>query len=248
MRLQLSTWQEVETYLERCKGIVIPIGSTEQHGPMGLIGTDALCPEIIAERAAELDDILIGPTISIGMAQHHLGFAGSVTLRPTTLIAMIGDYVASLSRQGFERFYFLNGHGGNIHTLNTAFDEIYAERSLNRGSNLPGLRCAHRNWFTMPAALALSAECFGDKEGSHATPSEISVTQYAYPDAIKTMGGDEAAPIIRRFTDADDYRTLYPDGRMAAASQLASPEIGKRIIDAVAAEVVEDFNAFMQAE
>ena len=48
MQLQLSTWQEVEAYLEQATAIIVPIGSTEQHGPTGLIGTDAICPEVVA--------------------------------------------------------------------------------------------------------------------------------------------------------------------------------------------------------
>jgi creatinine amidohydrolase len=48
MLLQHQTWQEVETYLTQSKGIILPIGSTEQHGPNGLIGTDAICAEVIA--------------------------------------------------------------------------------------------------------------------------------------------------------------------------------------------------------
>lgn len=245
MRLQLATWQEVDAYLKGCKGIIIPIGSTEQHGPMGLIGTDALCPEVIANRVSEEAGILVGPTISIGMAQHHLGFSGSVTMRPTTLIAMIRDYVLSLSRNGFERFYFLNGHGGNIATLNAAFDEIYAERSLQRGSNQPGIRCRHKDWFGFPSARRISKECFGDREGSHATPSEISITQYAYPDAIKSMPEEPAGKPERWFTDADDYRTLFPDGRIGADSYLASPDVGERLVKECAAEVIEDFNGFV---
>ncbi len=245
MRLQLATWQEVDTYLKDCQGIIIPIGSTEQHGPMGLIGTDALCPEVIANRVSEEAGILVGPTISIGMAQHHLGFSGSVTMRPTTLIAMIRDYVLSLARNGFDRFYFLNGHGGNIHTLNAAFDEIYAERSLQRGSNQPGIRCRHKDWFGFPSAKKLSKEHFGDREGAHATPSEISITQYAYPEAIKSMPEEPAKDIERWFTDADDYRALFPDGRIGADSYMASPEVGEKIVTECAAEVIEDFRAFV---
>lgn len=245
MLLQQSTWQEVDDYLTRSKGIIVPIGSTEQHGPMGLIGTDALCPEVIAHRVSADAGILVGPTISVGMAQHHLAFSGSVTLRPTTLIAVIKDYVLSLARNGFERFYFLNGHGGNINTIGAAFSEIYAERSLQRGSNQPGIRCHHKDWFALPAASKISKECFGDREGSHATPSEISITQYAYPDAIKSMPAEQAEPAPRWFTDAEDYRNLFPDGRIAADSFLATPEIGKRIVDECSVEVVADFNAFM---
>ena len=53
MQLQLQTWPDVETYLKRSDGIILPIGSTEQHGPIGLIGTDALCAEIIARGVGE---------------------------------------------------------------------------------------------------------------------------------------------------------------------------------------------------
>ena len=151
---------------------MIPVGSTEQHGPNGFVGTDALCPEILAKGLSEEEGVLVAPTLSIGMAQHHLGFAGSIALRPTTLIAVVQDVVNSLARHGFDSFFFLNGHGGNIASLSAAFSEIYAESSLGRaGNNRPSLRCELRNWWDSDGIKHLSEELFGDAEGSHATCS-----------------------------------------------------------------------------
>src|SRR5690349_4873307 len=145
MQLQLQTWQEVEAYLRNSRGIILPIGSTEQHGPNGLIGTDAICAELIAKGVGEATGALIAPTIAVGMAQHHLGFAGSMTLRPSTLIAVLKDMVESLAGHGFERFFFLNGHGGNIATISSAFSEIYAARSMSAGSSGPAIKCRLKN-------------------------------------------------------------------------------------------------------
>ena len=121
MLLQHCTWQEIDAYLERSKGVVVPIGSTEQHGPMGLIGTDALCPELIAVAIAENIEVMIAPTINVGMAQHHLGFPGSMALRPSTLIAVVRDCVTALARHGFARFFFSNAHGGHTPSMPAAF-------------------------------------------------------------------------------------------------------------------------------
>ncbi len=245
MQLQLTTWHEVEAYLTRSRGIIMPIGSTEQHGPNGLVGTDALCAEVIARGVGDKLDACVGPTIAVGMAQHHLGFPGSMTLRPSTLIQVIKDYVQSLQRHGFERFFFVNGHGGNIATVTAAFSELYAERSLDARSNAPGIRCKLRNWWTGPRIGALSRELYGDSEGSHATPSEVAVTQYAFPDSIKSAKLDPPVAPRGEFHDADDYRRRFADGRIGSNPGLATPEHGKRFFDIAVEEISADYLKFV---
>lgn len=241
MKLQQATWPEVEAWLETSDAIVIPIGSTEQHGPNGLIGTDAICPELIAAGMAE-QDVLVAPTLSIGMAQHHLAFPGSITLRPSTLIAVVQDVVRSLANHGFRRFMFLNGHGGNIATVHAAFSELYAESSLKGRDS--GLHLALFNWFAGPRIKKLSAELFGDAEGSHATPSEISLTWFAYPERVSNVKLDPARAPDGNFRDARDFRKSFPDGRIGSEPGLAGIEHGEKLYHAALEDAMESWREF----
>jgi len=255
MLLAFSTWPEIERYLERSRGMIVPIGSMEQHGPNGLIGTDALCAETIARAAGEREDILIGPTIELGVAQFNLGFPGTVTLRAETVMAVVGDYVRSLARHGFERFFFLNGHGGNIAPANAAFQDLYAEHSFARDrGNRPGLRCRLRSWWEYEGTNALRYELYGEWEGLHATPSEVAITQSAHPDQARNMALDKPAKLAEdyyrnfggdRHYDADHHRRWFPDGRIGSDPSLATPQAGDRLIATAVPEVVADYRRFM---
>ncbi|HUC69607.1 MAG TPA: creatininase family protein [Stellaceae bacterium] len=247
MQLHLQTWPEVEAYLQKSRGIILPIGSTEQHGPIGLIGTDAICAEIVARGVGETVGALVGPTIGVGMAQHHMAFAGSVTLRPSTLIAVLRDIVESLAVHGFERFYFVNAHGGNIATVGAAFSEIYAARSMAPGGNAAPIKCRLRNWWQGEGVGQLAKELYGNSEGGHATPSEVAMTQFAYPEAIKRAPLDPPVAPWGDFTDAADYRRHFPDGRIGSNPALATPEAGKRLYEAAVAGLAKDYERWMAA-
>ena len=246
MQLQMQTWAEVERYLESSTAAIMPIGSTEQHGPNGLIGTDALSAEAIAVAVGAAADIMVAPTIAVGMAQHHMAFKGSMTLRPATMIQVIGDYVDSLAHHGFDRFYFINGHGGNSATIEAAFQEIYTAHSLgSHGSNEPSVRCRLRNWWQGPKMGKLLKKLFGDKDGMHATISEVSVTQYLFPEHIKQDPDMGPPPPFRgRWSDAADYRAKFPDGRIGSHPGLATPEAGEQIFTAAIADIAEEVVAF----
>ena len=243
MLLAKSTWLEVDVHLQRSRAIVVPIGSNEQHGPTGLLGTDWMCPEIIAHQAScGGGDILVAPTFAVGMAQHHLGFAGSISLRPSTMIAAIRDWTVSLAAHGFERIYWLNGHGGNVATIEAAFSEIYAEASYHGRPR--GFALKLRNWWELPGVLRLCARLFPEGHGSHATPSEIAVTQYAYPDAIKAANYAPRIAPTGPIREAGDFRARYPDGRMGSDPSQATPEKGGEIVELAAKGLLEELAGF----
>jgi len=245
MQLVLSSWPEVESYLSRCRTIVIPIGSTEQHGPNGLLGTDAICPEIIAKKAGEEADMLVGPTFNVGQAQHHMAFPGTITLRPTTMIAAMTDWAQSLSRHGFERIYWLNGHGGNVATITAAFSEMYHGITFSRsGANTPSFRCMLRNWWELHGVMDLCRQLFPMGEGSHATPSEVSVTYYAYPASQKVVTMTPKIAPHGPIRDAEDYRRRFPDGRIGSDPSQANVEAGEKIVAAAVAALVSEFRSF----
>jgi creatinine amidohydrolase len=249
MLLHLCTWPEVEAYLTQSSGLIIPIGSTEQHGPTGLIGTDAICAEVVAKGVGEATNALVAPTINVGMALHHTAFPGSMSLRPSTLIALIQDYLKPLARYGFTRFFFINGHGGNIATLKAAFAETYtalAEAQIPQSSQV---RCKVANWFMCRSVYTLAKELYGDQEGSHATPSEVALTQYAYPDHIKQAAlNPQVAPSGHSIYSPADFRAHYPDGRMGSNPALATPDHGKQLYEAAVKELTNDYLKFLSAE
>lgn len=244
MQLQQASWPEIEAHLKTSKGIVIPIGSFEQHGPNGLIGTDAICPEVIAREAGDAGGFLVGPTFNVGVAQHHLGFPGSMTLRPSTMIAAINDWIDSLVRHGFRRIYFLNGHGGNIATISAAFAESYAAWSMD-GDACP-YKLRQMNWWELPGVMPVCKSIFPVGDGSHATASEVAVTYYAYPDAQKDVVMTPTIAPEGSFTDAADYRRNFPDGRIGSDPSQATPEKGAQIVAAARDSLVRDVEAFFK--
>ena len=240
MLLALSTWPEIEARLTVSRTVVVPIGSNEQHGPTGLLGTDWLCPEIIAHAAH--DALLVAPTFNVGMAQHHLGFPGSISLRPSTMIAALRDWTVSLAAHGFDRIYFLNGHGGNVATIEAAFSEIYSEASWQGRPR--GYALKLKNWWDLNGVTKLCVRLFPEGHGSHATPSEIAVTQYAYPDAIKSANYAPRIAPTGPIREAADFRARYADGRMGSDPGQATPEKGREIVEAAVQALVADVRAF----
>lgn len=247
MLLHLSTWQEVEAYLEQSQGIIIPIGSTEQHGPTGLIGTDAICADAIARGVGQATHAIVAPTINVGMALHHTAFPGSISLRPSTLILVIRDYITCLAKAGFTKFYLINGHGGNIATVKAAFSETYAHLADLNIPHADLVQCHLANWFMCSSVYKQAKELYGEQEGSHATPSEVALTQYLYPEAIKQATLSPEVGQGHKIYGALDFRRRFPDGRMGSNPGLATPEHGKQFYELAVKELSSGYLEFLNA-
>ncbi len=244
MQLALSTWQEVEDYLRTSDGMIIPIGSVEQHGPNGLIGTDHLDAEFVAQGVGDAIGAAVAPTLAYGMSQHHLAFKGSATLRPSTLMLVVRDVVESFALHGFRKFFFINGHGGNVATVTAAFDELYAARSL-KDRDEP-VRCRMTFWSAGMRCRILGDELYPGVNGAHATAAEVSLAQYYQQAHIKhAQMTPKVAPPSSQFFEAADYRARYADGRIASDPSLSSPEHGKLLYEAAVADMAEAYQAFL---
>ena len=158
--------------------------------------------------------------------------------------------------RGFERFYFLNGHGGNISSARAAFQEIYTKYSL-RAEESSSPRCRIRSWWEYPKTNSLRLNMYGEKEGMHATPSEVAMAQYVYPEHTKEVSNVEWKPLSSEYLnshkgddhfDAEQHRRSYPDGRIGSDPSLAKPEGGQQLLETAAAEMLEDYKKFLEEE
>jgi creatinine amidohydrolase len=184
----------------------------------------------------------------VGCAQHHLGFPGTLTLRPSTMIAAMSDWAHSLRRHGFERIYWFNGHGGNSATIAAAFAEIYAERSFSTAQQpAPPLRMCQRNWWEFPEVMSCCKRLHPQNDGSHATASEVAVTWAAYPAQLRQARLDPVVAPQGSFTDALHYRERFPDGRIGSDPTQATVAAGNEIIAVAAAALRRDFERFRDA-
>ncbi len=174
--IQENTWQDIADYLQHDDTVILPIGSTEQHGPAGPLGVDTYAAIALCEDAAKQTGVMVAPPLWFGDSPHHLGFPGTISLRSETLILVIKDIVHTLYQNGFRRFILLNGHKGT----NLAPMTVAARGLLEY--ELKDIRIA----ISDPLFLCTNAqEIKGDVAEHHAGVLEISHVMYKFPGLVK---------------------------------------------------------------
>jgi len=115
--LERMTWPQAQAAFKRTSFVVVPIGSTEQHGPHLPLGTDFLVAKELARRVGERANVIVTPVIPVGYAQYHAVFPGTLSFTEDTLTRMYIELCQNLLRYGATHIFFMNGHGGNMVAL-----------------------------------------------------------------------------------------------------------------------------------
>lgn len=225
------TWEEVEIALQTVKLAIIPIGAHEQHGPHMVESCDAVLATEMAKKLSEklYPHVLMTPTVNMGVSQHHMNFPGTITLQPTTLIAILRDMLSSLNHHGISKFLFLNAHGGNQSTLNVASTMLTSELDVD----------IYFSKTTASAKTAISEYITSSLFG-HSCERELSEAYYLAPHLIrpnKITKGDinygekwehlRPGKAIQGFYK---YEEMTSNGCIGDATK-ASKEIGERIVE-----------------
>lgn len=168
--LAYMSWVEAKDYFSRSDTAILPVGSTEQHGPHNPLGTDHLVAYRLAAEAGRRTGVLVLPPIPYGVSIHHSTFPGTVWVGEEAFKRYVGDVVRSLAEHGVRKVVVVNGHGGNLGAL----------LSLARELRREGILVVVYQWWTAPGVT----EGFEKEELGHAAAVETSLNLYLHPDAV----------------------------------------------------------------
>lgn len=248
-------WEELSVpdieQLDRDRTVlVLPIGSVEQHGRHLPLGTDTLLVMSVCCAAAErlAGKVAVLPPPWYGFSPHHMRFAGTVTLRAETLIALVEDVVASVVAHGFRRLLVVNGHGGNVGLIDVLSSTLgHKFRGKSRIATLTYFQLARdaiaKLRKSQPGGMGHACE-FETAMMQHIRPKLVAIdrAKVTYPQtgsaylSTDLLGGSRART-YHDFSDLSESGTL-------GDPTLASPEAGARFHAAVVEELVgfiEDF-------
>jgi creatinine amidohydrolase len=192
---------EVRAFLEQHQTVIVPTGSTEQHGPHGPLLTDVLIPTEVARRVAPLVGAVVAPSINYALSYPHVGFTGVVHIRIPTFMALVEDLCASLASIGFRRIVFLNGHYDNTYAI--------AYACANAADRLPpGTVAFPINYWDGMTAVE-SGEFFGPSTGLHANRGETSAVLAIDPGLVDMDAANAEMPPFPEVTNPPPVHTAF---------------------------------------
>jgi len=246
--LEDLTWKMAESSLaEKSTVVILPVGATEQHGVHLPLKVDAYIVRRLADKVASRafcrQQVLVTPTLCFGCSEHHLSFAGTISLRHETFMDVLEDIISSLYRGGARRFLILNGHGGNYAALSCVVQKLQAR--------LPIL-LSLCSWWNM-ARDSLSKLRTSEPGGAgHAGEIETSLMMYLAPHLVEEAKFRKHIPKLPDlFFPRDMLRSneksgavaflraecLSPDGQMGDPTA-ASPEKGAQFWEAIVSRLI----------
>ena len=213
---------------------VFAVGAMEQHGPHLPIKTDAAIGEALAlEVAKRLGNALKGPTIRLGCSRHHLSFAGTVSVQPETLLAVLSDYVSSLCHHGFKKIVILASHGGNFAPINQALEELRESHPGHKIIFCGNISAMMDVMFSEAARHNVTKE----QAGVHAGDLETSIMLALEPDWVRSeryAAGfiDEFGSEAQKVIGEEGIIGLHESGVLGDPTR-ADDEKGRRYLSAV---------------
>jgi creatinine amidohydrolase len=169
--LQEMTWVEVREYLKENDMVILPLGSTEQHGPHMPLGTDYYEAFEISKKISKQTGVVVAPVLFVGYSVYHSGFPGTLSLKPETMEQVLFETVEMLMRYKFRRFLFFNYHGGNNIVQNNVIQRI------NHTTEAMGFAIGHGS----PIQKSSDGEFFD----WHAGINETSIMLYLMPHLVQ---------------------------------------------------------------
>jgi creatinine amidohydrolase len=224
--------------------VLLPVASTEQHGPHLATGVDDfLCSEICRRVAAELTPdvaVVVAPTLWFGLADHHTAFGGTFTISLATYHTVLRDLCRSILGAGFRRIVIVNGHGGNMQALAAFSGE------LTRELDAP---VATTTYFM--EGTAEQAKILEDQNGvMHACEAETSMMMAVHPELVNRSrleaahgpNFDLTASLIPSLKTFRTFAELTSSG-VAGDARKASASKGEALLKACAAALAARLRA-----
>jgi creatinine amidohydrolase len=205
MHISQMNWMQVEAQLRVDDRCVLPLGCTEQHAYLSL-SVDSILAEKLAIEAAEPLNVPVFPVIPYGITPYFMSYPGTISLRVSTYLSLIGDVLDAIAQHGFRKIVIVNGHGGNSPAAAFADEWVNAH---------PQVAVKFHNWWNAPKTWAKVQEI--DPAASHASWMEnFPWTRLAGVDMPKTA---KPAFETARKLSADDMRVKLGDGNFAGLYQ-----------------------------